>query len=419
MKSRALRVFLLMLFVGILAGAAYVVWTEEQLGRATASATRAFEEHTRAATRMLLDVRTAQAGYVAAGQGEDFWASRVDALIGSWRDAMTSLQARARTPEAREGIEAAAEALDDFQQMDRRARNYARNGQRLLASDLVFSDGLDKIDGALAALDRARHAERTAGESAGGRHRRAQLLALAGAAAGGLLLMAMLVPVPGGAPTETSAAMRREPQAAPADSLPLQRPAATTSTQTSTPAPAPPEPLAAPIFGSAPPVTPPPPTIDLPGVAALCTDLARVLDIQALPPALERAARLLHASGIVIWITDPDQRELAPVIAHGYPPQVIARMGTIGCGDENVTAAAFRTGLVQIVKANGSESGAIAAPLLTPSGTAGVMAAEVLPDLVSDDQARAAATIVAAQLSTLVGPPAARAVPGTAGTGGG
>ena len=34
--------------------------------------------------------------------------------------------------------------LDDFEQMDRRARDYSRNGQRLLASDLVFSDGIEK-----------------------------------------------------------------------------------------------------------------------------------------------------------------------------------------------------------------------------------------------------------------------------------
>ena len=43
--------------------------------------------------------------------------------------------------------------------MDRRARDYSRHGQRLLASDLVFSDGIEKMDAAVAAVERARLAE--------------------------------------------------------------------------------------------------------------------------------------------------------------------------------------------------------------------------------------------------------------------
>ena len=74
-------------------------------------------------------------------------------------------------------------------------------------------------------------------------------------------------------------------------------------------------------------------------MAALCTELARVVDTQALRPALERAARLLNASGLVIWVADPDGRELTAVIAHGYPQNLVSRLGTIGRDAENVTAA--------------------------------------------------------------------------------
>jgi hypothetical protein len=148
--------------------------------------------------------------------------------------------------------------------------------------------------------------------------------------------------------------------------------------------------------------------LDLPGVAALCTDLSRAIDTRALPPALERAAKLLDASGLVIWVADPDGRELLPVMAHGYPQNLVTRLGTIPRDAENVTAAAFRTGLVQTVKADTISHGAIAAPLLTPAGPVGVMAAEVLNDGERREATRAAAAIVAAQLATLVGPPAAR-----------
>ena len=143
-------------------------------------------------------------------------------------------------------------------------------------------------------------------------------------------------------------------------------------------------------------------------MAALCSDLSRAVDTRALPPALERAARLLDASGLVIWIADPDGRELMPVMAHGYPQNLVSRLGTIARDAENVTAAAFRTGLVQTVKADAISHGAIAAPLLTPAGPVGVMAAEVLNDGERRESTRAAAVIVAAQLATLMGPPAAR-----------
>ena len=61
------------------------------------------------------------------------------------------------------------------------------------------------------------------------------------------------------------------------------------------------------------------PAFDFKAVAALCTELSRVDDTMALPPLLERAATLLDAAGIILWIADPDGRELNPVLAQGYP----------------------------------------------------------------------------------------------------
>ena len=52
--------------------------------------------------------------------------------------------------------------------------------------------------------------------------------------------------------------------------------------------------------------------------------------------------------------------------------------------------------------------GAIAAPLVTPAGCIGVMAAEVRNAREKRDDTLAAAAIVAAQLATLVGPPSAK-----------
>jgi hypothetical protein len=141
----------------------------------------------------------------------------------------------------------------------------------------------------------------------------------------------------------------------------------------------------------------------------LCTDLARVVDTQALPAMLGRAAMALDASGIVLWIADPDGQELSPIVTHGFSQQMVARLGTILKDAENATASAFRTSLMQTVDADAVSNGAIAAPLVTPAGCVGVMAAEVRHGGEKDSGKLSAATIVSAKLATRVGPPSTRA----------
>ena len=149
--------------------------------------------------------------------------------------------------------------------------------------------------------------------------------------------------------------------------------------------------------------------INLGAVASVCADLARVMDTHALSPLLGRAAEILDAPGIVLWIADPDGRELSPIVTHGYSPQMVSRLGTILREAENATAAALRTSLLQTVDTDPIANGAIAAPLVTPAGCVGIMAAEVRDHGEKDPAKLAAASIIAAQLATLVGPPSTRA----------
>jgi CHASE3 domain sensor protein len=389
-KSRALRFALHALFVVVLVAAAYVVWQKESESLRAVNASHAFGERARVVTRSFLEIKSAQPGYVAAGQGDDYWLSRVDTLVAGAREGLTALKPLARVAQSQTEIDAALADLEDFEQMDRRAREYVRGGQRLLASDLVFSDGIEKMDGAVAAMERARLAESTATQEAVASLRREELLTAAGAAAVALLIVFILAPLP------TIDAESKALLSNPAPPAPVPNPA---PARTIAPASVPSKPALKAAAS----------VVDLPGIAALCSDLTRVTDTRALPGALERAATLLNASGLVIWIADPDGRELAPVIAHGYPQHLVTRLGTIPRDAENATAAAFRTGLMQTVKADAVSRGAIAAPLLSPSGPLGVMAAELLQDGERRDATRAAVTIVAAQLSTLMGPPPVRA----------
>lgn len=118
---------------------------------------------------------------------------------------------------------------------------------------------------------------------------------------------------------------------------------------------------------------------------------------------------MLDATGLIVWIADPDGRELAPILVHGYPPQLATRLGTIARDASNLTASAYRSGLLQTMRGDAISSGAMAVPLVAPGGCVGVMAAEVKNGGEQQEELLAAATIVAAQLATLVGPPSARA----------
>lgn len=393
MKSLAVRVTLLGLFVVAVGAGAYLFWMDESRTRTLAQSERDFDQHAVDAGRTALELRTAQQGYVAVGQGDPFWTEKVGADLARLRDSLTALRAEATAPAAQSAVDDGQAALQDFEQMDRRAREYARSGQKLLASDLIFGDGLERTTAIVIAMDQARTAEREAHDRNLASIHRRQFATIGGAAAAALLVMLLLVPVQ---------AMRTEVPIAPAEPL---RPATSSDDLD----------LAALDEGWSRPagqtrkLPPTPSAIELSGIASLCTELARVADTRSLPTLLERAATVLDATGIVLWISDPDGRELSPIVTYGYSPQLVSRLGTIPRDAENATAVAFRTSLLQTVKADAVSNGAVAAPLVTPAGCVGVMAAEVRNDAEKDASKLAIATIVAAQLATLVGPPSSRA----------
>lgn len=424
MRSRAARLTLSMLFVAVLGVTAYLFWLSETGARREMSSALEFDAAAHDATRTMIAARNAQQAYVAAGQGVEHWSQKVSDALGRSGSALTSLRQSAGSPGAREAIDAAAAILKDFTQLDRRIASFARGGQILMASDVIFADALELTDGMLASLEQARSAEARERQAAIAMFQRRQVFALASGAAAAVLVVLLLLP--GGQEPErtglslatvSAPASGSRPAAAADLDLDTWNPPKRAAPTEPTPALAIPEPTAgpeprpavpenavAPLPEPTPPA-PPLPATDLSGLATLCTDLARVVDTRALPSLLDRAASVLDASGIILWIADPDGRELNPIVAHGYPAQLVNRLGTIPRDAENATAAAFRTALVQTVRADEVSNGAIAAPLVTPGGCVGVMAAEVRHEREGQDDALAAAAIVAAQLATLVGPP--------------
>jgi len=392
MKSLAVRWTLTAVVITVFSVAAYFVWTSESQARRSVDDARAFDQTAVAIERTVRDLSAAQQAYVAAGQGTDFWIAKVSASTVAVKRQLDSLRSLATAPAGQSAFDNASSALQDFEQLDRRARDYVRNGQRLLASDLIFADGLEIVGAITASIDQAKTEELAARDSIVRGTRRAEALAVAGAVAMALVAMLMLLPTQ--TPTAESAA---EVRAAPLmlSMVPPERSQPIDS-----------KPVGPGAFERHPS---PAATIDLDTIASLCSDLAKVVDTHALPGLLGRAATVLDAPGIVLWIADPDGRELSPIVTHGYSPQIVVRLGTILRDAENATAAALRTSLLQTVATDDVSNGAIAAPLVTPGGCVGIMAAEVRHHGEKDPSKLAAATIIAAQLATLVGPPSTRA----------
>jgi len=392
-------VTLTLLAVGAIGFAAYLLIINQQKFNAAVYAARDLDAQIASASRDTLELRAAQQAYVATSQDPQFWAAKTTELITLLRGRLATIRSGATGAAARVAIDEAEQILQQFEAIDRRARDYAANHQELIASDLIFSDGLGGTARLLGMLDQLRAAEWNERTHAESLTRREQLTYAAEAAGAALLIILLLLPLPASKKEEAASIA---PAVVVADSMrdlelratrPERAPAARRPQSAAQPAATPPP--AAPI-----------PNLD--NVALVCSELARVSDTASLPAILQRTADALDASGIVLWVADPDGRELSPIVSHGYPASLLSRMGTIGRDADNVTAAAFRTGLLQVVGGDPARSGAIAAPLVNPAGCIGVMSAELRHESEKQPFRRAVATIVAAQLATLVAPPSAQ-----------
>jgi Helix-turn-helix domain len=142
------------------------------------------------------------------------------------------------------------------------------------------------------------------------------------------------------------------------------------------------------------------PRVDLSAIARLCTGLGCALDADDVLSRFEDAARILDAVGLTIWMAD-HQRWLTPVLAHGYP-NGLAKLPHVPSDADNAVAAAFRSAAICVVDGSAVATGAVVVPIMTSSGCAGVLALELLHRREQHECVRAAATILAAQLSTLV-----------------
>ena len=407
MSDRAVRVGLVALFVVTLCGAGYELFlTEQRIGNER-SAERDFDETAWVATVSIADLRAAQQAYVAAGQDVTYWTAKASSHSETVTTNLARLRQLSTAPPAQSALTTAAELLDQLRRIDARAHDYAAGGQRLLASDLIFTDGMELTTEASSRIEVARTREREVRDQTVVRQRRNQALVLAGTVGMGVLVALLLLP---------AATAKQDVAVANTSPTPAWRTSVTgldrltlanfdlngraTSQLDGVRAAEARDAAADQADGKA--------AGGLQAAAALCVEFGKVCDTQELVALLERAAPLLNASGIIIWIGDPSGRELRPALGYGYPPQALARMGSIPRDADNATAAAYRVAEMQTVRSEGGALGAIVAPLIATANCVGVMTAEVRSGSESREPIQALATIVATQLAGFVAaaPPA-------------
>jgi len=375
--------------VAVGAAAFFLFRTEQQIA-SLKSSLRALDVHTREATDALAELRVGQQAYVAEGQGVAFWMPKVATLHQSVTNILTALGQSPVSGGTKTALDEAAVTVAEFGNIDRRARDYIDGGQQLMAADIIFTEGGDTAATAARQVETARLAEHQAFDVTEASLRKNEALAAGGAAGIAVLVVLLLVPRPRVSDAETAdtglsiTSIARPPAVAPAESVTASRSATV-----------------------------------LKAAASLATDFGRVRDADEMTRLLGRAATLMDASGIVIWLGSTAGSNLQPILAHGYSPQVVARMPPVPRSADNAAGAAYRTGKMQIVLAHpGGVSGAIVAPILSADGCVGVLSAEIVGGGEASEGVQALATIFAAQLApVLAEPPAAAAEQKTAAQG--
>jgi hypothetical protein len=381
MRSRAARwTFGTVTWIALGAAAFFVFKSEQQIASLTSSL-RAFDLHAGEAIDALADLRAAQQAYVSAGQGVAFWMPRVAATTDALTTALTALYQTKVGAGTRTALDEAGATVAEFADIDRRAREYVTSGQQLMAADVIFTEGGKAASSASRQVEAARRVEREAFDVSSAAIRQQEALAIGGAAALAGLVVLVLAPL--GSETD-----RGQEQAV----LSIVEPPLDISSAGHAQVVQPAQTVPAPLANRSAPV--------LKAMADLATEFGRVRDSEELTRLLARAADMMDASGLVVWVGNASGADLRPALAHGYAPAVLARMPSVPRSGDNAAAAAYRTGSMQLVLSHpGGASGAIVAPILAADGCVGALSAEIKGGGETSEAIQALSSLVAAHLA--------------------
>ena len=401
MRRVWLRVSLVIVMFVVTVASGYKIFLIEQDINYARNNERAFSIQAWRLSIFLSDFRASQHAYVAAGQDRNYWVAKTAEQLDTISENLADLTGLSKVPDTVSALEMASSSIEDIRRMDALAREHSSSGENLIASDLIFTDGLELANGAVDHIERARTVEQISRETLIKRLRQAQMMTFAPGVGTGLFIALLLAPLPRSVKTKTNEidaaasvsatkAQNAEPHAetlslnlsVEPDRMDLADVPETPTTKETIPETT--------IL------------LDFPAAASLCTDLGRLSDSAELPDLLARAAALLNAKGLIVWLHDENNSCLLPAVEYGYGASSIAQLGAIPSDSENATAAAFRDLRMHIVSAEPSETGAVVAPLISAVDCIGVLSAELREGWEVSETVQSAVAIIAAQLSTLV-----------------
>jgi hypothetical protein len=382
MARRWLRVSVLLLALAATGAGGWRVTANELARRDARLSVESVDRAAAEALAALAETRASIYAYVAPGQADADWSARTAASIAAIR--ARTLEVDGAATAAGVPLAAALDGLDRLAAVHRRALDHARSGQPLLAGDIIFTDIRELLAGIAQPIGEARQEIARAASARAAAVASEQSLLAGGVLAVWIVAAMLLTPLPRLAPAADAATTALD-----------------TVRDAGAEAPAPP---AAPVIEPLPPPEPAaesgkasPVLLDL---ATLCADLGVVSEAGDLDPLLARAAALLGATGLIVWTVTEDGQALLPAASSGYDVRTLERIGALPLSADNLTVTAFATRAPGTRAPSGTVAGAVAVPLVTPSGASGVLAAEIAParDL---QTSTALAVVIAAQLATL------------------
>ena len=400
MHRRAVRHGLVVLLFLVAAGAGAFAWNVERQLSALSSLEHAASARFDTIVQSIARFDAVQQQFEPARepesdtsrQPESDWVARVKRVLSQIQSESKSLHSSAVAGSA-------ARTFDDVTgrvvSAVARAEENLRDGHALMAADLLQDEARPGAEAMRAAVVEWRAAEGNAADTT-----RATLFQQLWAVLGGTLalwVIGVLLLAP------------RQAVAAASTTSSLANPAGEVAIA----------PVAEPVPAPAPIELPPP--VNLIPAAELCADIARVDSAEALASLVDRAAGVIGASGIVVWLTAGDDSELVPVLAHGYGPHLRAMLGTLPLSAENVTTRAWHTGRLQFVDGDARSRGGLAAPMFQGARRTGVLSVELAHGTSAGELQRALTGILASQFATAVAPqpvePAAATTPSLEATG--
>jgi hypothetical protein len=348
---------------GLAIGVTFVALAQE--ASAEHATTRA-NDTARRATALAARLDAALRTYGANREPEATWFARTAALV-------TELQEQSQTLDALlPGLASAprrrvAEILPTLSETLDRARANAEASRTLMALDVIDTNGLPASESLLQELDRVT-AEADAG--LGAAQRRWRWLAGGALATWALAWAFGMVGL-----------WHRAHGVAP--------PATQTTTATTVRLPANPAAVGVP---------------QLSAVAVVCEAIGQLRQDAELPGVMEAAARVLGASGVVLWIPSGDTLVVATF--HGYSAGLGERMGPVPLGQGNLLTQSWHTQQPTFAAAAPGGRAALVTPILGASSrAAGLLAAEFDSSPDAGEDVVAAARLLAAQLGAVLAAP--------------